>query len=175
MKFVIAAFVFILALGLTYKSVASETETCTSDKQEHCTESKAVDHGKTKFHGGAEEERLGEKMNSLFPPKQPNPQLSDRPEIVKLNSPKFLSEVTASSVKLEWAPVTNASNYHVQVATDPNFKWLVANDHWVKTNSFDATQLEPGKRYYWRVAAVKSENDAMFTKSLFVSSAFNTK
>ena len=175
MKFIIAIFLFILVIGITFKSVAAETETCTSDKQENCTKSKAVDHGKIKSHGGAKEERLNEKMNSLFPEKQPNSAVSAVPETVKLTSPKFLSQVLAGSVKLEWSPIAGATNYHVQVATDPNFKWLVSNDQWVKTNSFEASQLEAGKKYYWRVAAVKSQNDAMYTKSLFVSSVFATK
>ncbi len=176
MKFTITALVFFLALGITFKSVATNTEACRGgDNQEHCAESNATEHGNTKSHGNAHEEKLGVKMNSLFPQYKPNPNAVARPSTVKLNSPKFLSEVPAGAVKLEWTPVDGASNYHVQVATDPNFKWLITNDPWVKTNSFDAAQLEAGRKYYWRVAAIRSQNESMFTKSVFVSSVFSIK
>lgn len=114
-------------------------------------------------------------MNSLFPQKEQNPAVSVRPSVVKLTSPKFLAKVSGATAKLEWTAANGASAYHVQVATDPNFKWLVANELWVKGTSFEATQLEADKNYYWRVAAVKGENESMFTKSLFVNSAFTTQ
>ncbi len=171
MKYAIAALVFILAFGLTIKSVATEPELCTAEKKDNCLESKS-----TKGHHAkpTEHEELNKKMNSLFPEKQKNPMQSDRPTTVKLSSPKFLSKISGSEIKLEWVSVDGATNYHVQVATDPNFKWLIANDHWVKTNSFEAKNLEAGQKYFWRVAAVKGDNDAMYTKSLFVSSVFET-
>lgn len=169
MRFVWASFVFILALALNIKSVANEAEVCTAENKDHCADKKNSVHATTEEH-----EKLGERMNSLFPEKQKNPDLSERPTTVKLTSPKFLSKISGNSVKLEWTLVSGATDYHLQVATDPNFKWLVANEFWVKTNSFDVTQLEGAKKYYWRVASIKNTNDAMFTKSLFVSSVFET-
>lgn len=178
MKFIVAAIVFILALSITPKVVASEhSEVCTADKKENCVENKAehktekAGHGKEKDH----HEKLGKTMNSLFPQKEQNPAVSVRPSVVKLTSPKFLAKVSGATAKLEWTAANGASAYHVQVATDPNFKWLVANELWVKGTSFEATQLEADKNYYWRVAAVKGENESMFTKSLFVNSAFTTQ
>jgi hypothetical protein len=171
MKFVLAAFVFILALGLSVKSIASETETCTAEKTENCT----APH-ETEKHGEAKEghDNLNAEMNSLFPEKQKNAALADRPAVTKLTTPKFLAKVNGATTKLEWTAIPGATNYHVQVATDPNFKWLIANDHWVKTNSFDVANLQADQKYYWRVATVKDQNDSMSTKSLFVSSAFST-
>jgi hypothetical protein len=185
MKFVLAALVFILALSVTPKVVAAEPEVCTANQKENCTEPKTSSeksshveakaaHGESHKAAEEKEEKLGKEMNSLFPTKQKNPVQADRPTVVKLTAPKFLAKVSGASTKLEWSAVEGASSYHVQVATDPNFKWLVANDAFVKTNSFEATQLEAGKHYYWRVASVKSQNDSMFTKSLFVSSVFTT-
>jgi hypothetical protein len=171
MKYALAAFVFILALGLTMKSVATEAELCTTEKKENCVQPKAHKSAHAKSE---EKENLPEKMNSLFPEPQKNPMQSDRPTTVKLSSPKFLSKISGAETKLDWEAVEGATHYHVQVATDPNFKWLVANDHWVKTNSFEAKNLEAGQKYFWRVAAVKSDNDSMYTKSLFVSSVFET-
>lgn len=157
MKFVITAFVFILALSITPKVLAADTG--------------KAGHGSKEDH----HEKLGKEMNSLFPQKQKDAGFSVPPSVVKLTSPKFLAKVSGATAKLEWAAATGATSYHVQVATDPNFKWLVANELWVKTTSFEATQLEADKKYYWRVAAVKGENDSMFTKSLFVNSAFATQ
>lgn len=178
MKFVIAALVFILALSITPKSVASAPAdvACTADQQENCVDNQ-TEHKKSGHASSKEEhkEKLNKEMNSLFPEKQKNASLSASPAAVKLVAPQFLGKVSGTSAKLEWTDVNGASNYHVQVATDPNFKWLVANDAWVKGTSFEATQLEAGQTYYWRVAAVRSQNESMFTKSLFTSSAFTTQ
>ena len=185
MKLILATFVFFLALGLTYQVSASDNnETCTAGTNENCAQSKSESNGAN--HGvqqsahdqggehGARNE-LSKKMNSLFPQKVKDPTQSTRPLQVKLQSPKFLETVTAPTAKLTWEAGEGATSYHVQVATDPNFKWLIANDYWVKTNAFDATKLEAGKRYFWRVASVKEGNISMHTKTLFVSSAFDTK
>lgn len=173
MKFILASCVFILAFSINIKVVASESEVCTAEKTEHCSDTKA--NAKHESAVEAKGEKLSERMNSLYPEKQKNPEQIGIPSIVKLTSPKFMTKIAGNSAKLEWTAVEGATNYHVQVATDPNFKWLVTNDQWVKSNSFDATSLEENKKYYWRVASVKSQNDSMFTKSVFVSSAFSTK
>ena len=107
MKYVLAAFVFILALGLTYKSVASEAVLCTAEKKENCVETKAHDQH---AQAGAGHKNLGEKMNSLFPEKQKNPSMSDQPTLVKIVSPKFLSQVSGSATKLEWLAHEGATN-----------------------------------------------------------------
>ncbi len=158
MKVVLALFVFFLAAGLTFKSIAEEHQVVNHKIQ----------------HGGGHSE-LSDRMNSLFPEKQKNPAVSARPEQTTLAEPKFLAKVPAGTVQLKWSETAGATNYHVQVATDPNFKWLVINDHWIKTNSFDFIAAEAGKRYFWRVASVKNDNISMYTKSLFVSSAFDSK
>lgn len=178
MKFVAAALVFILALSITPKVVANEHgEACTADKKENCVENKSEHKSEKAGHESKADhhEKLGKTMNSLFPQKEKNPSVVGRPSVVKLTSPKFLAKVSGTTTKLVWTAAEGATAYHVQVATDPNFKWLVANEYWVKGTSFEVTQLEADKHYYWRVAAVKGENDSMFTKSLFVDSAFTTQ
>lgn len=164
-------------------------EICTTEKTENCAPGSATSSAnhstkKNKHEASSEEKHeqnsshhnaLSEKMNSLFPQKSKNADLSSSPSSVTLNSPAFLAEIKGSSTKLQWKEVSGATQYHVQVATDPNFKWLVTNNHFVKTNSLEITELESGKNYYWRVASVNSQNDSMFTKSLFTSSVFITK
>ncbi len=155
MKLVVALFVFILAMSLTIESIAEGAKA-------------GAGHGSG--HGD-----LSEKMNSLFPEKQKNPAESARPLLTTLVSPKFLTMLPAGTVKLQWAETAGATNYHVQVATDPNFKWILLNDYWAKGTALNFPNAETGKRYFWRVAAVKQTNISMHTKSLFVSSAFDTK
>ena len=178
MNLLIATFVFFLTIGLSIQSVAEENHgadelatVCKAGSTPAC-DPKPV-HAPA-GHGGGHG-NISEKMNSLFPEKQADLAKSTRPTKAEPTSPKFLATVAAGAVNLEWQATEGATNYHVQVATDPQFKWLVANDHFVKTTNFNFAQAEAGKRYFWRVASVKDQNESAFTKSNFVSSAFNVK
>lgn len=168
MKYLIATFVFFLTLGLTVKTLANESEATCKPESAACGE-------QTHAVTGHSHEDLAAKMNSLFPQKQKDAKKTTRPAVVEITSPKFLSSVAGTSANLEWKAADGANAYHVQVATDPNFKWLVAEDHFVKTNSFAFTKAEAGHKYFWRVAAFNTDNDSMFTKSNFVSSVFVAK
>ncbi|MFN7905693.1 MAG: fibronectin type III domain-containing protein [Pseudobdellovibrionaceae bacterium] len=112
---------------------------------------------------------------ALFPTLTPDKSFATPPPRTKLIAPAFMAKITSDKQKLEWSAATGADAYHVQVATDPNFKWLVVNEHWVKDTSFEVRDLEKEKHYYWRVAGVKSDNDAMYIKNNFVSSMFSTE
>ena len=157
MKYILAFSVFILGLAIGTKSVAS-TESAPSAKD-------------------WTHKRL-EQVAAILPEPQKNSAQSARPAAVKLISPKFLSSVSGATVKLEWADSSGAKAYHIQVSKDAGFNnrsMSVTDEKWVKGNSFEVSNLEAGHKYFWRVAAVNNENDSMFTKSLFVSSAFETK
>lgn len=121
-------------------------------------------------HGG-----LSEKMNALFPPKQPDATKGHAPAKPELVSPAYFTEVGSDKQALKWKSVEGADQYHVQVATDPNFKWLVADHTDLKDPGFEVSGLEAGKHYFWRVAAVKSDNASTHRKSFFASSMFATK
>jgi hypothetical protein len=153
MKILITVLIFALTLALTLtpslKALASE-----------------------EAHGGHEE--LTEKMNSLFPEKQANMTSRTAPGKPALTSPTFFAVITGNNVKLQWTAVQEAEEYHVQVATDPNFKWIVKEDFAHKESSFDLTDLEAGKQYFWRVSAVKPNNWKTFRKSYFATSMFET-
>lgn len=111
---------------------------------------------------------------SLFPPKKPNKSLSTQPARAELLEPATLSKVSGSTVTLKWQAVAGAESYHLQVATDPNFKWLKAEENLYKNTSYQLKNLEPGKHYYWRVASVNSGNNPSAIKSDFVKSMFET-
>jgi hypothetical protein len=180
MKFLVAIAAFAATMALTTQTLAEHKSNPQQNghdsagnpepgdikqAQKNISENKEAAEG---HHG------VAEKMNSLFPTKQANPVMRERPSVVEVKSPAFLTTVGAGEVKLEWSPSTNATAYHLQVATDPNFKWLVVNDKQVKETSY-TLKTEAGKRYYWRVAGFNGEKNSMYTKSNFVSSAFNVK
>lgn len=111
----------------------------------------------------------------LFPKKQADHNKSTRPEQVELLEPKALSVVEGKQVTLKWKPVASATNYKVQVATDANFKWLVSEDMNVKDTKFTVSSLEANQHYFWRVFAVKADNDSGWTSSYSQMSSFETK
>jgi len=184
MKFLVAIAAFIATIALTTQTLANHSADHKSGTDKHDNSGqpvkgeveqakKNVEANKEAAHGEGHG-GLAEKMNSLFPTKQANTALADRPSVVEIKSPAFLSSVGSGPVKLEWNEVKGATDYHLQVATDPNFKWLVVNEKFVKEHSFNFT-AEAGKRYFWRVASYNGGNTNSFTKSNFVSSAFNVK
>ncbi len=111
----------------------------------------------------------------LFPPKTPIKELTTRPEAPQNLEPAPFTNTGTTSVVLKWGLVEGADQYHLQVATDPNFKWLIYNGEFEKTNSYPLSGLEAKKTYYWRVWAKKTKNDPTYTKSLSYSrSVFST-
>lgn len=111
---------------------------------------------------------------TLFPPHVPNPAMATPPPKTRLLEPTF-QQTTDTSASLRWEAATGADHYHLQVATDPNFKWLVVDDHYVKGTSFNVSSLKPSTRYFWRVAGRKSDNKAATNKAPFATSAFQTR
>ncbi|WII72568.1 fibronectin type III domain-containing protein [Bdellovibrio sp. 22V] len=156
MKILVSLFAFALTLALTSPSLADQAH-----------------EQQGKGHGGGHG-NLAEKMNALFPEKQPHAEKRQVPSAPELVSPEFYSTVKSDKVTLQWKAVNGADEYHVEVATDPNFKWIVAQDYHHKGTSFEATGLEAGKHYFWRVAAVGSQNWSTFRKSFFAKSMFET-
>ncbi len=120
-------------------------------------------------HGG-----LTEKMNALFPQPTDKAEKRDVPAKPELVSPAYFTSIKGDKVTIQWKAVTGADEYHVQVATDANFKWLVKEDHHAKETSMEVAGLEAGKHYFWRVAAVKTKNWDTFRKSFFAMSMFET-
>jgi hypothetical protein len=120
-------------------------------------------------HGGKSD------PTKLFPQPKMNKSKTTPPKKTDLIEPAFMAQIPGTSVTLKWNAVDTAENYHLQVATDSTFKWLKVNEHFVKRPSYDLSQLEPGKIYYWRVAAVKNSNDPMYIKGPFETSSFETK
>jgi hypothetical protein len=128
-------------------------------------------------HTPEHKENAGEEhgATNLFPKPVANKSKTGRMPKVTLLEPKALSSVQGTQVTLKWQTVSEADSYRVQVATDPNFKWLVANEDFYKGTSYEVKNLESGKHYYWRVYAWKSDNDPSYLSSFADFSSFETK
>jgi hypothetical protein len=187
MKYFLALSVFILGLSLGVKSTANEehaaapahqdSEVCKPEENAKCDQKHTAGTHDSKKSKDWTHKRL-EQVAAIMPQPVKNPEQADRPSPVKLVSPKFLSSVSGTAAKLQWTDSSRAKAYHIQVSKDAGFNnrsMYVADEKWVKDTTFDVSNLEPGQKYFWRVAAVNDENDSMFTKSLFVSSAFEVK
>ena len=111
---------------------------------------------------------------NLFPPPQANHSKISRPSKPELLEPSYRAQINSDTVTLKWSPVASADAYHLQVATDPNFKWLVVNQEIMSGNSFQLSNLEKSHHYFWRVAALKTDNDPTYMKGWFSLSTFET-
>ena len=131
-------------------------------------------HGNGAQHGGSPQHSGGANLEIL---KQPvaNKQRGSLPSAPELSEPEFMQKVSGTSVSLKWKGAEGVDSYHVQVATDPNFKWLVVNETSYTGVSFPVSGLTAGKSYYWRVASVGKDKDAGWLKSYFASSSFKTQ
>ena len=116
-----------------------------------------------------------EHFKPLYPPKVPDHNKAFRLDTPVLTEPKALATVSGGATKLAWSAVKGADRYHVQVATDANFKWLVANEYLVNATSFEVSGLTPGQNYFWRVYGVKTDNESGWTNSFPSWSSFTVK
>lgn len=178
--------VFILGLIVTLNFASAnepahkeaDPTMCSTEKDAHCDDKAhaADSHGKSKNKDWTHK-RL-EQVAEVMPQPVEDKSKADKPSVVKLTSPKFLSTVTGTDVKLEWTKSDNAKVYHIQVSKDAGFNnrsMYVANNNAVAETSFEVKNLEPNTKYFWRVAAQNNEMKDGYTKSNFTSSAFTTK
>lgn len=111
--------------------------------------------------------------NRVFPQPTPNLARGTIPDQTKIIAPDFMAQISGTGTTLKWEQVPGVF-YHLQVATDPNFKWLVTNQPLIKSNEFEIKDLKPGQQYFWRVYTQNPENKNGYTKSTAVRSAFTT-
>jgi hypothetical protein len=111
-------------------------------------------------------------MNALFPQPKPNTSLSQRPDKPVLESPTFFEKIADAKVILKWKETPGATAYHVQIATDPNFKWLLQEEQLLKATTLEVSGLQGGNHYFWRVAGVKPENKSGHLQGVYAASMF---
>lgn len=145
MKILVSLLAFVLILGLSYSTLAGEAG------------------GEGTHHPD---------MNALFPPKKPDFVKTFTPFKPVLVEPQFMATVNGDKANLKWNEAKDAENYQVQVATDPNFKWLVLENNAVRGTSLEVSGLEKGKKYYWRVRSQRMSSDSGYQHSMAAWSAF---
>ncbi len=80
-----------------------------------------------------------------------------------LSSPPNASTVSSLRPTLSWSSFPTASAYRVQIATDPGFTSIVA-DQVVSTTSFQpASNLAANTTHWWRVAGINACGEGSFT------------
>ncbi|MFT3904795.1 MAG: FecR domain-containing protein [Steroidobacteraceae bacterium] len=77
------------------------------------------------------------------------------PEPPLLLSPASEARVPEAAALLEWAPVSRAGNYRVQLARDAQFSDIVMDREIAAATRFAPSDL-PAGRYVWRVAGIDS-------------------
>lgn len=118
--------------------------------------------------------RHGADLN-LLPAPVPNEAKTTRPSAAELVSPAPLAKIAGTAATLTWKEAKGADSYMLQIATDANFKWLVANELSLKTTTYEVKNLEAGKQYFWRVYSLKSDNDPSYLKGDSSRSMFFVK
>ncbi|MCP4703637.1 MAG: T9SS type A sorting domain-containing protein [candidate division Zixibacteria bacterium] len=76
----------------------------------------------------------------------------DPASIPVLSSPANGSTDMAQPISLTWVVVTNADNYNIQISKNSGFSPTIVSALTASTN-YEASGLEAGTTYYWRVGA----------------------
>lgn len=76
------------------------------------------------------------------------------------NNSKFLK----SPITFQWTDFDKATNHHIQIAKDPNFKVLVVNDSTLKQPTFTISDIETNTTYYWRVRYKVNEYSGLWSE-----------
>lgn len=121
--------------------------------------------------------QANEKNIEYYHPEASQRDLTKRPAIPSLKSPAPLALIEGTEVTFQWLPVETATAYALQLSDDANFYNLLVNETLLKetTYTYKSAELKAGKNYYWRVAAVKENNQNGSIKSLFNRSGFTIK
>ena len=79
------------------------------------------------------------------------------------------------SVSLYWQQSSNASKYHVQLATDAAFSNPILDDSTVSLLSLSAGILRYGTQYYWRVSAINAAGQGAYSEIRTFTTILNPK
>jgi hypothetical protein len=131
-------------------------------------------HGENPTAPALETEKGEKDWNQIFKQPVTNGALAQPPAATQIIEPAFMSEVKGSEITLKWKPVEGAK-YHLQVAKDPMYKWLVVNEPLVTYTEYSLKQLQPKTQYFWRVYTQKPDNNRGYTKGFPAGSEFEVK
>ncbi|MGC8957593.1 MAG: fibronectin type III domain-containing protein [Candidatus Kapaibacteriota bacterium] len=86
--------------------------------------------------------------------------VTDNPPVSSLQPPTLLAPPDNATdieppVTLSWSNVSDAQYYALQVSSNSDFSNPIVDLKNITTNTYTVSQLNPGIKYYWRVAAIK--------------------
>jgi hypothetical protein len=116
-----------------------------------------------------------ERVKKVMPQPVADKSKATLPGKVELVEPKPFSTVSGTSIELQWTAAEGATSYRVQVAKDPNFKWLVSQQDFITETKTTVSGLEAGTEYHWRVFPWKKDNDPAWTSGFSSRSVFTVK
>lgn len=89
------------------------------------------------------------------------------PEVAILTSPVDGATGQSLVAELTWDEVNNASEYFIEIATNPSFGNSIIESSSVTTNSYTPSNLDPLTVYYWRIRSSnicgEGDNAALFS------------
>ena len=85
-------------------------------------------------------------------------------ETPKLESPAHESFGIRNIDTLKWNKVVGAEKYHLQVSLDDHFLSPLINESNVKNNNFKIHGLGYNLKYYWRVKAINSASNSLWSE-----------
>ncbi len=89
------------------------------------------------------------------------------PPVPVVYSPGEDSSSKALSVVLSWYPIPEADYYRVQISADSLFSNIIDDLQVDTASSISVANLQPDKKYYWRVNAVNNSGQSPFTSPVF--------
>ncbi|MFZ6749069.1 FecR domain-containing protein [Undibacterium sp. Ren11W] len=81
--------------------------------------------------------------------------LKARPEPPFTVAPK--AKLRAETVNFSWTEASDALGYHLQVASDAEFKQILIDQSEIKASQYTASTLKHGS-YFWRIASLAQKN-----------------
>ncbi len=170
---VLSSLSFSVAMASSTEGDAAANHTDTADAAASAeTNDHSRSHGGT--HGGSHSDgHSGKEYLNFYPSHKPVKAKTQMPPAVIIEQPKPFEKISSSSVVLKWAPQDQTQNYHLQIAKDPQFKWLIVEKNPITAHQFelDLTPDSP-EQIFWRVAPLSPSNDNGYTKGPFSASSF---
>ncbi len=65
----------------------------------------------------------------------------------------------ATAPQLQWSDSAEADRYHLQIATDENFKQIIVDQKDLKSTKFDTSEWPDIQGYYWRLTSITSDGE----------------
>jgi hypothetical protein len=86
------------------------------------------------------------------------------PDPPSLSSPSDGTQLTTTDVTFQWSAVSNATDYEIQISSDPLFNDVIEDYTTGGSTSFVWT-FDAGGTYYWRVASINDAGESDFSSS----------